>query len=539
MPSHFDYSKFWTRREGDTVGAILDKWAEKKPDSEALVFEDKRFTWKDVGEMTDRVATAYLDMGMKKGDRIGILGPNHPEMLICWWAATKVGIVPVPLNTRYRETELEYLITDSGCSTVITVDIFEDFPFLETILKLKEKIPGLTNVVVYRTKERDTDGDINSFTDLINTNPDHVRIDKNRPSSSDILVILYTSGTTGVPKGVVHTHDSMFCDSKAYIQEVYWVTDEDVHLQAMPWTHMIGHEDFNNTCLLLGQKNVLMEAYNPIKFIDLIEKEKVTWFCGVPTMLTLPIIRVSDLRQRDLSSFKFVIVCGFYCPPEQMKLIKETYGVDIVQLVGSTEAGCMLSNRRNDPEDKIFTTVGRPLSNKEIRICDNEGKPVAKGEVGEIWYKGPAVFKFYWNKPEMTAKEKDKDGFWHSGDLGKEVDEEGNISFMGRVKDVIIRGGFNIYPSEIEAFMMNLPGVQNAVLVGYPDKVLGEKTCCYVVPKKDVTLTEEDIRKACKERLADYKMPDLIKIVDSIPLLPSGKADKVTIRNNLLKELGL
>jgi len=218
-------------------------------------------------------------------------------------------------------------------------------------------------------------------------------------------------------------------------------------------------------------------------------------------------------------------------------LIKETYKVELIQVVGSTEAGCLLANRRDDPEEKIFATVGRPLSNKEIRICNSDQVEVPKGEVGEIWYRGPAIFKYYWNNPDLTRKEKDDDGFWHSGDLGKVVDEEGNICFMGRVKDVIIRGGFNVYPAEVEAFIMNLLSVDNAVLVGYPDPVLGEKTCCYIRHKQGMVITEEEIRRACKENLADYKVPDLIKIVDSLPLLPSGKVDRIKLKKSLLNEL--
>ncbi len=534
-----DYSRFWTDDFGTTVGDLLRRWSVEKPDKEALVFRERRITWKELNDLTDRLATAYIKMGLKKGDRIGILGPNHPEMLICWFSAAKVGVIPVPLNTRYRKAELEYLLRDSECSAVVTIDTFENFNFIEAILGLKKDLPFLKEVILHRTVLDNTYG-VREIQEVIeSTEPDQDLINANKPSSSDYLVIIYTSGTTGTPKGVVHTHDSMFVDSKTYLKEVYWITDEDVHIQAMPWTHMIGHENFNNVCLLLGQKNVLMESYKADEFINLIEKERVTWFCGVPTMLTLPMIRVPDLKERNLDSFKFVIVCGFYCPPDQMKAIKETYKVDIIQLVGSSEAGCMLVNRRTDPEEKIFYTVGRPLSNKEVKLCDESGNEVKRGEVGEIWYRGPAIFKFYWNKPDLTKKEKDEQGFWHSGDLGRIVDEEGNIEFMGRSKDVIIRGGFNIYPAEIEAFVMGLPKVESAVLVGFPDKVLGEKTCCYVIPKRGATLSEEELREAFRSNMADYKMPDIIKIVDSVPLLPSGKPDRIQIRKKLLEELGL
>ncbi len=534
-----DYSKYWTKVTGDTVGDILNKWAERKPKGEALIFKERKITWEQMGNLTDSLATAFINLGMKKGDRIGILGPNHPEMLICWFASAKVGIIPVPLSTRYRKMELEYVISNAGCSVVVTIDEYENFNFLETIIELKRKTPSLKTIIVHKTKEK-KESDLLYLHELLNIPPDYGKIEKNRPLATDPLVILYTSGTTGIPKGVVHTHDSMFCDAKAYISEVHWLTDEDVLLQSMPWFHMVGHQNFNNTCLLLGQKNILMEYYTPEKFIDLIEKNKVTWLDGVPTMFLLPIYRIPDLKARDLSSLKFAIVCGYYCPPEQMKLIKETYNVDLIQIVGSTEGGCLLANRRDDPVEKIFSTVGRSTSSKEIRICNpDKGEEVQRGEVGELWYRGPSIFKYYWNNPDLTKKEKDEEGYWHSGDLGKVVDDEGNICFMGRIKDVIIRGGFNIYPSEVEAFAMNLYSVDNAVLIGYPDPILGEKTCLFICPKQGVVVKEEEIRRACRENLADYKNPDLIKIVNSLPLLPSGKVDRITVRKQLFKELGL
>jgi fatty-acyl-CoA synthase len=535
----YDSSRYWSEMQGDTVGGILDRWAERKPGQDALVQDGKRFTWGELAQATDSLATALLDLGMKKGDRVGILGPNHPEMLLSWFAAAKVGVIPVPMSFRYRRKELEYLISDSDLSTIITIDEFDGYDFLQGLTEIGNRVPSLRNVVVHRTREGGSK-DFLQLSDLLRTPPDRVRIGRNRPASSDILVILYTSGTTGTPKGVVHTHDSMFFDSKSYISEIHRLTDQDVLLQSMPWSHMVGHQNFNNTCLLLGQKNILMDVYRPEKFIDLIEKERVTWLDGVPTMFLLPLSRVPDFAERDLSSVRFIVVCGFYCPPEQMRQIGSCYNnADIIQMVGSTEGGSLLANRRDDPEEKIFGTVGRPVSTKEIRLYDSAGREVEPGEVGELLYRGASIFQCYWNKPDLTRREKDQEGFWHSGDLGKVTDAEGNIHFMGRIKDVVIRGGFNIYPAEIEAYLLSLPFVKNAVVVGYPDPVLGEKTCCMVVTNESHRVSPDTIRKACKAELADYKTPDLIRLVDTLPLLPSGKADRVRVKEELLREMGL
>ncbi|MEW6669488.1 MAG: class I adenylate-forming enzyme family protein [Thermodesulfobacteriota bacterium] len=534
-----DSTGYWSNTLGDTVGEILDRWAERKPDKEGLVQADRRFTWAEMAEATDSLATAFLDLGMKKGDRLGILGPNHPEMLLSWFAAAKVGIIPVPMSSRYRRKELEYIICDSALSTLITIDEFEGYDFLQALSEIRNRLPALRNVVVHKTREGSSEG-LLLLGDLLGTQPDLTRIHENRPASSDILVILYTSGTTGSPKGVVHTHDSMFYDSKSYITEVHRLTDQDVLLQSMPWSHMVGHQNFNNTCLLLGQKNVLMDVYRPEKFIDLIEQERVTWLDGVPTMFLLPPSRVPDFAERDLSSVRFIVVCGFYCPPEQMREIRSRYNsADIIQMVGSTEGGSLLANRRDDQEETIFGTVGRPVSTKELRICDRGGKTVGPGEVGELLYRGPSIFQCYWNNPDLTRREKDEEGFWHSGDLGKTTDGAGNIRFMGRIKDVVIRGGFNIYPAEIEACILGLSSVKSAVMVGYPDPVLGEKTCCLVVPQESGKVSQEGIRKNCRAELADYKTPDMIRVVDELPLLPSGKVDRVRVKEDLLKEMGL
>ena len=534
-----DYSKYWTSHEGDTVGSFLEKWVGKKPEDVFIVYGERRITWKEVGELTARLATGLLDLGMKKGDRMGILGPNHPEVLISWFAAARVGIIPVPINSRYREMEMECLINDSCCKTLVTIDEWGGFNFSKTANEIREKSPTLKNIIVYG-KGNDIKDPFISYDGLVNqTDIDWSKIEDNVPESSDILVILYTSGTTGIPKGVVHTHDSMLCCCKAIQEEVIRLTEKDLSLLAMPWANMVGHEVFCNS-LLLSQKLVLMESYDPILAVDLIEKEKITWFVGVPTMFMLPIVRVPDLAKRDFSSFKFGLSGGFYAPPDQMKLFHTTYNIDMIQLLGSTEGGGMLLTRRDDPEEVAFNTLGRPVSIMEVKICDEKGQEVPRGEIGELWFRGPSVFKYYWNKPDETKREKDDQGYWHSGDMGKGIDEEGNIQLVGRKKEIIIRGGFNIFPGEIEAFALNMPEVQMAVLVGYPDKMLGEKTCLYIMAKQGIELIEEELRARFKKNIADYKMPDMVKIQSSpLPMVPSGKADKMTIRKNLLGELGL
>lgn len=535
-----DYTRYWTSYAGDTAGSILKKWVKEKPEEVFIAYGERRITWKELDKLTASLATNLLNLGMKKGDRLGILGPNHPEALIAWFAAARAGIVVVPINVRYRKMELEYIVSDSGCATVITIDEFDGFNFSAAINGLREEFPTLKNIIVYG-KGKDIRDPFLSFDDLVaKTEIDSSKIKGNAPESSDILMILYTSGTTGIPKGVVHTHDSMLCNSKAYIEEVWHLTGEDVALLAMPWTHMIGHEVFFNSAFLLGQRLVLMESYNPVAFVDLMEKEKVTWFVGVPTMFIVPIIKMPDLSKRDFSAFKFGVTCGFYAPPAQMKLFKTAYGIDLIQLLGSTEAGGMLMTRRDDPEKIAFNTLGRTISNMELKICDEKGQDTPRGEVGELCARGPSIFKYYWNKPDVTKKEKDERGYWHSGDMGKLLDEQGNVQMVSRKKEVIIRGGFNIYPGEIEAVVLNMPEVQMAVLVGYPDKVFGAKTCLFIMLREGIKLSEEELRSRFKANMADYKMPDIIKIQSSpLPILPIGKADKVTIRKNLLKELGL
>jgi len=535
-----DYSKYWTAREGETAGELLSKWVKEKPDETFIVFGERRITWKELDKLTACLASGLLDLGMKKGDRIGILGPNHPEVLISWFAAARVGIVVVPINTRYRKMELEYLINDSGCMAVVTIDEFDRFNFSDAVKEIGDKNSTLKHIIVYGN-EKENDKPFLSFDNFVNeVGINQPSIEANKPKSSEELMILYTSGTTGVPKGVVHTHDSMLCNSKAYLEEVWHITTDDIVLLAMPWTHMIGHQMFFNSAFLLGQTLVLMEAYNPILLVDIMEKEKVTWFVGVPTMFMLPIMKIPDFDKHDLSSLKFGVTCGFYAPPEQMKLFKTSYDIDLIQLLGSTEAGGMLMNRRDDPEDVAFICLGRPVSNMKLKICDKDGQDVPVGDVGELWFKGPSIFKCYWNKPDVTKKEKDADGYWHSGDMGRQIDERGNVQMVSRKKDVVIRGGFNIYPGEIEAFVLNMSEVQMAVLIGYPDKVLGGKTFLNVMLKEGKVLTEAQVRSKFSEYMANYKMPDIIKIQSSpLPLLPTGKADKVAVRKTLLKEMGL
>ncbi|MBA3037076.1 MAG: acyl--CoA ligase [Desulfobacterium sp.] len=538
--SNLDYSKYWTKTEGETAGDILNKWVKQKPDETAIVYGNRRITWRQLDLLTGNLAANLLGLGMKKGDRLGIWGPNHPEVLIAWFAAVRVGIIAVPINSRYRKMELEYFVKDSGCKVLVTVDEFDNFNFFKAAKEIKEKFLTLEHVVVYG-KDSNVKEPFISFDSLVNVAPTDLSvIEANKPVSSDELLILYTSGTTGVPKGVVHSHDSLLCNSKAFIKEVWYLTGEDVLLLAAPWAHMTGIEIFFNVAFLLGQKIILMESYDPFSFVDIIETEKVTWFTGVPTMYMLPIIKISELSKRELSSFKFGITVGYYAPPAQMKLFKETYGICLLQLMGSSEAGGVLMTRRDDPEEIAFNTIGRTLSNVKLKICDEKGDELPRGAVGELWFKGPSIFKYYWNKPDLTKKEKDGQGFWHSGDMGRIIDEQGNIQLVSRKKEIIMRGGFNIYPGEIEAFVMNMPEVNTAVLVSYPDNVLGEKTFLNIVVKEGSILDDEGVRARFGENLANYKKPDIIRIQTSpLPQLPSGKMDKLTVRVNLLKEMGL
>lgn len=533
-----DYSDYWELGRGDTIGRLVKKWARERPNHPALVFRGRSISWHELDEATDRLATYYLRRGLKKGDRIAILGPNHPEVVYAWIAAAKVGVIPVSLSTRSRKKELEYVLNDAGCRAMVTVASDEGFNFVEAVNEVRPAY--LEHTLVYSHGPLEAPGGWVRLYDAIEeTEADPALMRQSFPQSFEPLFILYTSGTTGVPKGVVHSHDSFLINGKTFQSESWHLTRDSRSVLAVPFSHMIGHEILFNTGVLLGSTTVLMERYNPVEFIDTIEKERVNFWCGVPTMLLLPLLRVPDLEKRDLRSFTLGVTCGFYMPPDQMQRASDAYGITLLQLVGSTEASGMLMTFPGDPPEVGYHTVGRGLSNEEIKLVDPEGKEVPRGEVGEICYRGPNVCLGYWGKPELTSREIDAEGFWHSGDMGRVVDEQGNIVLVGRKKDIIKRGGFNIYPGEIERFLSDLPQIAESVVFGYPDEVLGEKICAVIVRKPGQEVEVEKIREECRKNMADYKCPDTIKVVDDVPRLPSGKPDKAAIAAQFLQEKGL
>jgi len=532
-----DYSSYWTSHFGDTVGAFIEKWAGEMPDREALVSEDRRITWGKLHDITDRIAGGFLRLGLKKGDRLALLGANDVQAILSWLAAAKIGVIPVAINPRYRRQEIEYILKDAGASAVVTRCYYEGFSLIDLMVKMKELIPNLHHIIVY-PGENAPSGVIPI--EALMEEMDKTSIGSSRPKPTDILFILYTSGTTGIPKGVIHTHDTMLSCGKVLMEEAWHLTKDDIVLLAIPFAHMIGHEMLINVTIIVGAKIVLMESYDPIKFIDILERERITLFGGVPTMFLLPILKVPDLKERDLSSFRWAITSGFYAPPEQMKMIKESYGLEwLYQLLGSTEAGLMATTRKGDREEIAFNSLGRPISTMTVKVIDEEGKELPVGEIGEICYKSPHLCIGYWNKPDKTAEDFDRDGFWHSGDMGCKIDDEGNMRLAGRKKEIIKRGGFNIHPGEIENFLLNYPKILAAAVVGYPDEILGEKTCIFIEPRAGAMIDEEEVIKLCRENLADYKAPDIVKIEPSLPRLPNGKVDKILLRDGLLKELGI
>lgn len=529
-----DYSSCWTSYFGDTVGGFIEKWAREMPDREVVVSKDKRLTWKELHHMTDNICGGFLKLGLKKGDRLALLGANDVEAILAWLAATKIGVIPVAINPRYRRQEVEYILKDSGASAVVTRGHYEGFPLIDLILEMKALIPHLHHVVAYPGEDAPS-GAIPMEALIGKIEVDKALIYSNRPKPTDILFFLYTSGTTGIPKGVIHTHDTMLSCGKILMEEAWHLTKDDVVLLAIPLAHMIGHEMLINMSMIIGAKIVLMESYNPTEFVNVLERERATLFCGVPTMFLLSILKVPDLKKRDLSSLRWAITCGFYAPPEQMKMIKESYGLEwLYQLLGSTEAGLMATTRKGDREDVAFNSLGRPISTIAVKVIDENGKELPTGEIGELCYKSPHLCIGYWNKPDKTAEDFDKDGFWHSGDMGCQIDDKGNIRLAGRKKEIIKRGGFNVHPGEIENFLVNCPKILAAAVVGYPDEILGEKICVFIEPRLGIMIDEREVIELFKGNLADYKAPDMVRIEAFLPRLPSGKVDKVLLRDSLI-----
>ncbi len=538
-----------------TVGSLLDDMANRYPHHDCALYTDRPFrkTYSEFNALCNKVAKSFLKMGIKKGDHIAIWATNVPEWLITLFASAKIGAVLVTVNTNYKIFELEYLLKQSDTNTLVLIDGFKDSNYIQIINELcpdlknsepgnfhNENLPFLKNIISVSNEKHPG---MFSWDDIIEFGSDISDEELYAISKSldchDVINMQYTSGTTGFPKGVMLTHYNIINNGMC-IGDCMHFTHEDKLCIPVPFFHCFGLVLAIMACVTHGTTMVPVDYYSPLKVMNAIQTERCTAVHGVPTMY-IAMLEHADFNKFDFSSLRTGIMSGSPCPIKVMEAVVEKMNMkDITIPYGQTEASPVCTQTRiGDSLELRVSTVGRALPFIECKIVDPEtNQDLPDGVPGEFVARGYNVMKGYYKMPEATAQAIDADGWLHTGDLATR-DENGYYKITGRIKDMIIRGGENIYPKEIEEFLYTLPEIKDVQVIGVPSKVYGEEIMACIILKEGSSLTEEQVKEAVKANMARHKTPKYVGFMDSFPMTASGKIQKYKMRENAIAQLGL
>jgi len=538
-----------------TVGALLDDMARRYPDNEALVYHERglRYTYAEFNEVCRRVAKGLLKLGVRKGDNVSIWAYNVPEWVILQFATAKIGAILVTINTSYKSAELEYILNQSDSSALFMVKSFKDTDYVQTLYNVipelataqpgklaSPRLPHLKNVVFIGPE---TPAGMSNFDTILElgsqVSDQELQAVEATLDCNEVINMQYTSGTTGFPKGVMLTHYNVI-NNGFNIGECMRFTEKDRLCIPVPFFHCFGCVLGVMACVTHATTMVPVEIFDPLKVLQTVEKERCTAVHGVPTMFIAE-LEHPEFRKFDLTSLRSGIMAGSNCPIEVMKkVINEMHASEITIAYGQTESSPVITQTRtDDPIELRVATVGRALPDVEVKIVDIEtGAALPPGKQGELCTRGYHVMKGYYKMPEETAKAIDSDQWLHTGDLAI-MDENGYCKITGRIKNMIIRGGENIYPREIEEFLYTHPKISDVQVYGVPDRKYGEQVMAAIVLKKGIEMSEDEVREFCKDRIANYKIPRYVKFVEGYPMTASGKIQKFKLREMAIKELHL
>ena len=540
---------------GATIGNYFDQVVEAFPDNEALIARHQsiRWTYRELQAQVDRCARGLLAMDLGRGDRVGMWSPNYAEWVVAQFATAKVGIILVNINPAYRVHELKYALNQSGCKGLIMAAQFKSSDYTGMMYRLapelneceagklvSAELPHLKTIIrlgTERTAGMATWGDLLAAGDTV----DHAAVESIQRDLQfdDPINIQYTSGTTGYPKGATLSHHNIL-NNGFLVGEIMKFTDRDRLIIPVPMYHCFGMVLGVLACVTSGATIMFpSDAFEPRVVLQMVQEEKATALHGVPTMFIAE-LEHPDFDQFDLSSLRTGIMAGSPCPIEVMKNVNTKMNMREVEIAyGMTETSPVSFQTRHDaPLDKRVSTVGQILPHTEVKIIDLEGRIVPIGEKGELCTRGYCVMLGYWNDEERTQQSIDKSGWMHTGDLAT-MDDEGYVNIVGRIKDMVIRGGENVYPREIEEFLYSHPAISDVQVIGVPDKKYGEELMAWVKLKEGESVTEDALRTFCKDRIAYFKVPRYWKFVDGFPMTVTGKIRKVQMREESVAELGL
>ncbi|MBS3817658.1 MAG: AMP-binding protein [Candidatus Thermoplasmatota archaeon] len=516
-----------------TIGQLLSDKAEEHPDKEAIIFDDRRITYEELNEKAERLANFLRERGIGRDDKVSIWLPNLPEWIIAWFAVPKIGAVVVPTDPWYKGGEIEYMFNDSDVRAVIMTDEYGKYNFLEILEDKKSDLNKLDTLVLLdgESDEFESFGLEEALEKGKDWQDDKEYLKRKRDTEpDDVTFILYTSGTTGKPKGVMLSHHQIV--KNAHDQgEILKTSDDDKLVIPVPFSHCFGNVMSITLTTVFGGTMIPLVEFEPHKALDLVEEEEATMIHGVPTMFIRELETIKE-EDYDTSSLRTGIMAGSSCPVETMKSVINDLGCNVSITYGLTEAspGVTMTRFDDSVEDRV-ETVGRVMPDQEIKVVDDSGNEQPPGETGELLVKGYNVMKGYYNKPEATEETIEK-GWLHTGDLA-EMDERGYVEIVGRKKDMVIVGGLNVYPREIEEYLIEDPEIQEVAVVGVPDEELGEVVAAAVVPTEDADLTPQDVVDHVYGEIASAKVPRYVTVTDGLPVSGRGKVQKFKLRDQL------
>ncbi|MEO0362506.1 MAG: AMP-binding protein [Pseudomonadota bacterium] len=539
----------------ETIPSLLKRTASSLPDHEAAVFpaQGVRWSYERLAREVDRLAGGLLRLGVEPGDRVGIWSPNRIEWLLTQFATARIGAILVCINPAYRLGELEYALNKVGCKALVSAVAFKTSRYVEMLRELApeldeatpgalsaQRLPHLESLVVMGDE---TPAGAFAF-DAVTATGDEVPAaeldaitDRLRPD--DPINIQFTSGTTGSPKGACLTHRNIV-NNGWFVTSTMNFTERDRLCIPVPFYHCFGM--VMGTLGSVGKGATMVvpgEGFDPAETLRAVADERCTALYGVPTMFVAE-LALPDFEGYDLSSLRTGIMAGAPCPIEVMKAVQAKMNMTEVTIAyGMTETSPVsFQSNVDDPVDKRVSSVGRVHPHVEVKIVDEAGATVPVGAQGELMTRGYSVMREYWADPERTAEAIDEDGWMHTGDLAK-IDEDGYCDITGRVKDMILRGGENVYPREVEEFLFTHPDIAQAQVFGVPDGRLGEVVCAWIVPRESASLTEDGVRAWCREKIAHFKIPAHIRFKAELPMTVTGKPQKFVMREEMAKELEL
>ncbi len=522
---------------GETIGENLERTVARDTEADALVVrhQDVRMTYGELNAEVDRLARALMSAGLKPGDRMGIWAPNCVEWVLVQYASAKAGVVLVNVNPAYRTSELEYALRQSGCRMLVSATGHKTSDYRAMVGEVRDGLDALERVVFTETGDWEE-----LLAEADEVSEDELRERSGSLSADEAINVQYTSGTTGFPKGATLSHHNIL-NNGFFVGELCGYTADDRVCIPVPFYHCFGMVMGNLGCTSHGACMVVPEGgFEPEATLAAVAEERCTSLYGVPTMFIAE-LGLANFGDFDLASLRTGIMAGSPCPTEVMKqVVSDMHMEEVAICYGMTETSPVSTQTRaDDPLEKRVGSVGQVHPHVEVKVVDPDtGQTVQRGETGELCTRGYSVMLGYWDDQERTAEAIDSARWMHTGDLAT-MDDEGFVNIVGRSKDMIIRGGENIYPREIEEFLHTSPEVSDVSVIGVPDERYGEEIMAWVILVEGSSADEDALRDFCREKIAHYKVPRHVKLVTELPMTVTGKVQKYKMREQAIEELGL